>query len=509
MMDANDRWWEQWDKDGIAQHIEDIWTKKDILGFENLHRQNLVKLVSTYYKLDMKKILEVGSGTGLIYQLMIEKLFDKSQYVGIDTSHEMLKIAHSKFPDGNFEWGNAFDIDYKEKYFDLVFSFEVMVHLPEMDTPVAEILRVTNQVAIFTVWVADEEKIFFTKKGDAEFIHHYYANNKVLRIIHRAIENRPHRVEIRPLSDHTWAYIVLFDRWDSDQFIPFPNFLTNFLSSAQKIQLQNLQEISELQENITGSGLELADAHKKIIILEQNQKALQQKLVKRLKEVEAKQKELNELKRRVFVTEKKLLITQQDLSESRQILNAFRQDRVALIKEKKSSNAKNIINLIRLVRASESLENQISPAFQQLRDDSYLYNSSLKNYLLQPSSYINNIEFLPYQIKFNRANLSAILIAPILEIPSASGEIGIEIVSPQNEIVRQTLLPLKNINPVIPVKFSFLDIAETNTGTWGLRIFLKNADVPVQIFEWRRFSILSKGFIKRKPFLGFSFTTQN
>jgi ubiquinone/menaquinone biosynthesis C-methylase UbiE len=231
-----DRWWQQWDQPGIAKAIADYW-QNDRTGFEPLHRQNLARLVSAYYQPSMASVLEVGCGNGLVYKELIPGVINNEQYTGVDVSDEMLKLAHKNFPAGNFLHGDIFGLQFLDSSFDLVLSFEVVIHLPEIETPIAEMLRVAGQMLIFTAWVSKEEKqtLIPTHINNVKFIHHYYEHKKVLEVIHQKAGKRQHYIEVRPLTDGTWAYVVFLDQGGRDQVIPFEGFLVQLLERYKNV----------------------------------------------------------------------------------------------------------------------------------------------------------------------------------------------------------------------------------------------------------------------------------
>ena len=84
---------------------------------------------------DKGSILDIGSGTGLPFaKLFLEKGFD---YLGVDISSQMIKIAQKNVPLAKFKEISMTDLNY-DKEFDGVFSHYTMLLLnPEMFKEVA------------------------------------------------------------------------------------------------------------------------------------------------------------------------------------------------------------------------------------------------------------------------------------------------------------------------------------------------------------------------------------
>jgi len=153
----------------------------------------------------------------------------------------------------------------------------------------------------------------------------------------------------------------------------------------------------------------------------------------------------------------------------------------------------------------KDLRDDISPAFQQLKDDSMLFTQDLKGFRLQPSVNLQSVPFLSYSLQVNRAKLKGILLAPILDLPLTHGILGVEIVSPSNSIVAQIVVPFHQIDEKHPTHFSFPAILDSRQGRFCLRVFVRNVDVPVRIFEWRKYRFGGFGQLKTRAFCGLVF----
>lgn len=85
-----------------------------------------------------KRVLEVGCGTGLI----LERLAPiASSAIGVDLSPGMLEHARSRGLD--VREASATELPFEDESFDLVCSFKVLAHVPEIGKAFEEIARVT------------------------------------------------------------------------------------------------------------------------------------------------------------------------------------------------------------------------------------------------------------------------------------------------------------------------------------------------------------------------------
>ncbi len=85
------------------------------------------------------KILELGCGTGLILRRLEEV---EKEAKGIDLSEGMIDKARAQGLDVTV--GSVTDLPYEDGYFDLVYSFKVLSHVPDIGRALAEAARVTR-----------------------------------------------------------------------------------------------------------------------------------------------------------------------------------------------------------------------------------------------------------------------------------------------------------------------------------------------------------------------------
>lgn len=151
-----------------------------------------------------------------------------------------------------------------------------------------------------------------------------------------------------------------------------------------------------------------------------------------------------------------------------------------------------------------SLHDDINPAFGQLLENSRAFQN-VQGFALQPSLNLQDVSFTAYDIEFNRPGLSKIAIAPILDTENRKGIVGIELVSPSNQILLNKVLSLAEINTDMPTEFVFDSIPDTQDGRWQVRVFVRDVQGPVRLFEWRKYSMRGFGRLNTLIFAAFGF----
>lgn len=151
-----------------------------------------------------------------------------------------------------------------------------------------------------------------------------------------------------------------------------------------------------------------------------------------------------------------------------------------------------------------SLADVLGPAYANMIDDSKTINPSLKGYVLQPGENLQGVPFIAYRLNVARAGLSLIEIAPILDCLHSEGQVGIELISPIGKIIFQVSVPASEALENQPLKLHFAPLP-SSPGLYELRVFARELQSPLRIFEWRRYSLGGFGKISRLPFIGIGF----
>jgi len=91
------------------------------------------------------RILEVGSNIG--NQLLCLQNAGFNNLYGIELQSYAVELSKSRTKGINIIEGSAFDIPFKDGWFDLIFTSGVLIHIPpwELDTALAEIYRCSSK----------------------------------------------------------------------------------------------------------------------------------------------------------------------------------------------------------------------------------------------------------------------------------------------------------------------------------------------------------------------------
>lgn len=126
--------------ENITSNLFDDWARKGKGNSMADGHSELVEALCNTLKFKNKSVLDVGCGVGKA----LSKLQNQNPELlaGIDLSEEMIKIAKSNLPKGDFKVGSALDLPWNSSYFDFVISIEAMYYFDNINTSLKEIGRV-------------------------------------------------------------------------------------------------------------------------------------------------------------------------------------------------------------------------------------------------------------------------------------------------------------------------------------------------------------------------------
>ncbi|MBI1866332.1 MAG: methyltransferase domain-containing protein [Candidatus Staskawiczbacteria bacterium] len=120
-------WSEKFGKEYVARNMLNIASENEL--YKKNYGITRMKMDEEFIgKLNRSmKILEVGSNIG-IQLVLLQKMGFRHLY-GIEINKDVAELAKSRTKNINIIYGSAFDIPFKDNYFDLVFTSGVLIHI--------------------------------------------------------------------------------------------------------------------------------------------------------------------------------------------------------------------------------------------------------------------------------------------------------------------------------------------------------------------------------------------
>jgi hypothetical protein len=171
----------------------------------------------------------------------------------------------------------------------------------------------------------------------------------------------------------------------------------------------------------------------------------------------------------------------------------------------KLANEKDFFNNTLRERFREYKKNDywemINTNFQQLKDDSIIYNFKLKNYKLNLSCDLQKVPFLSYSVNNLEGDLLGIYVAISSMLPLFEGRIGIELVNEGNQIMVNNSISIKDVDINIPLYIPIPMQKLHKDHTYQIRVFGIALEMPVKIFEFSKVRLRKR----TSAFMGFVF----
>lgn len=99
-------------------------------------------------------VLDIGCAAGGGYHFS-QEAHNGIRYTGIDTSDNLIQVAKSRLPEGDFQCFDGQSLPFADQAFELSFSLGVLHHLPHWQQMIMEMLRVSSRYAVFDLRLTD------------------------------------------------------------------------------------------------------------------------------------------------------------------------------------------------------------------------------------------------------------------------------------------------------------------------------------------------------------------
>ncbi|WP_052062182.1 class I SAM-dependent methyltransferase [Pseudomonas soli] len=149
------------------------------------------------------------------------------------------------------------------------------------------------------------------------------------------------------------------------------------------------------------------------------------------------------------------------------------------------------VGLIHRLRREDGLWNSVTPAFQEIKAFTAKMLRKRRSQLILGED-LRCAPYREYLMPMTLDSMTAVTLAISPLLRPEQGLVGIEIVNAQQEVIAQSLLPLSSIDTNAPTTFVLAQPLTNLQRNWMLRVFVREATVPVGLYEMARFSIFRR-----------------
>ena len=185
--------WKIWNKNYKVENRTFDRALKKLPEMESA--KQLKYLISKIYKKNMK-ILDVGCAAGHYYH-SLKKINNNINYIGIDSTKKYIKFAKKNFKKNkntSFHCEDIFKIKKKHfKKYDITFCCNVLLHLPNIDLPLKNLIRTSKKFCFVRTLVSDNTHLSkflyddqFKQNSPLNYVYqNTYSYNYIKRLIKR------------------------------------------------------------------------------------------------------------------------------------------------------------------------------------------------------------------------------------------------------------------------------------------------------------------------------------
>lgn len=180
----------------VVEHLEKNCFYKNN---EILLRESDKDIIRIFQENNFNNILDYGSGTGRMYELLKNSGVNLANYTGFDSSADMVEYAKKKFKDVNFS-------NNVSGYYDVVLCSGVLQHQQkeELNSFISNVSGLGNKI-VFQFWYANKEKFKFAEIENS-LIPEYFPTKDIIE--NELFEN--YEIEyIKYFQDHPYDLCVL------------------------------------------------------------------------------------------------------------------------------------------------------------------------------------------------------------------------------------------------------------------------------------------------------------
>lgn len=131
--------------DNLADEWDLMFTTEDL--------ERLTNIVSNLNVTEGMDILDLGCGTGILFDMLRRIVGEKGSVTGVDFSFEMAQKAHCNFPFNNVNVvdADATSLPFADSTFDMAVAFSAFPHFSNQQRALDETHRVLKKDSSFTI----------------------------------------------------------------------------------------------------------------------------------------------------------------------------------------------------------------------------------------------------------------------------------------------------------------------------------------------------------------------
>ena len=140
-------------------NVRTYWDHEDFASpYQMGPQKHRIYILNKLKELNVETLLDVGCGTGPIYDLIVNQDDTYAPwdniiaYKGVDYSWRMIETCKREFPYGEFAVGDARHLDEEDNSWDCVLLMHCLDHLDDYTLAIKEAVRVSSKYICICLW---------------------------------------------------------------------------------------------------------------------------------------------------------------------------------------------------------------------------------------------------------------------------------------------------------------------------------------------------------------------
>jgi SAM-dependent methyltransferase len=157
-----EKWREEWNSEDFGKAYGDLFYKRAVGDAPEMESSKAAANRMGRVVCAGDRVLDVGCGAGHYLRSMKQRVDVPFTYTGADATPYYVKVAnqaHAGDDNVNFVQSDIFALDFEDSAFDVVMCNNVLLHLPSIRTPLAELCRVAKRHVMVRTLIASKSYI--------------------------------------------------------------------------------------------------------------------------------------------------------------------------------------------------------------------------------------------------------------------------------------------------------------------------------------------------------------
>lgn len=161
--------WHVWGNDGIGRDYGNVLFNRAVGDLPEMQCSiEAAKRLEPVIR-GSDTVADVGCGAGHYLRSLRRRVMAPFQYIGVDGTREYVDLAQKAFEAdkrSSFQYGDIFNIPLADNSADVTLCCNVLLHLPSIEKPIAELLRITKRHLLIRTLVGRSTFIIKEARSD-------------------------------------------------------------------------------------------------------------------------------------------------------------------------------------------------------------------------------------------------------------------------------------------------------------------------------------------------------